>query len=112
VARGLSRGEIRLYQFKPPDKQRPVLVLTREPALSYLTRVSVAPITSSVRDVPSEVALDIEDGVKTTCAVNLHNVVTVPKDGLGRRLARLSDERMQEVCVALAFALGCSSATT
>ena len=107
----MSRGEIRLYRFRPPDKQRPVLVLTREPALRYLNRVSVAPITSSVRGVPSEVGLDIEDGMKSACAVNLHNVVTVPKDGLGRRLTRLTEGRMQEVCVALGFALGCDSLT-
>jgi mRNA interferase MazF len=103
----LERGEIRLYQFPSPDKQRPVLILTRPSALGYLDRVTVAPITSTIRDVPSEVALGIEDGMKQSCAVNLHNVVTVAKDGLGRRVAQLGADRMRQVCAALAFALEC-----
>ena len=107
MARGLERGEVRLYRFAPPDKQRPVLVLTRSSALRYLSRVTVAPITSTQRGVPSEVALGPEDGMKQECCVNLHNLVTVSQEGLGRRLARLSPGRMDEVCAALAFALGC-----
>jgi mRNA interferase MazF len=107
MAGGLERGEVRLFRFPPPAKQRPVLVLTRGSALRYLTRVTVAPITSTVRGVPSEVPLGVEDGMKTACAVNLHNVVTVPQSALGRRLARLGPARMREVCLALAFALGC-----
>lgn len=107
MAGGVERGEIRLYRFPSPDKQRPVLILTRESAIGYLSRVTVAPITSTIRGVPSEVVLGTDDGMKQPCAVNLHNLVTVAKDGLGRRLARLESERMREVCVALAFALGC-----
>jgi mRNA interferase MazF len=107
VAGRIERGDIRLYRFAEPDKQRPVLVLTRPAALRYLTRVTVAPITSSIRGVPSEVVLGVEDGMKQPCAVNLHNVVTVSTNGLGRRVGRLDMPRMREVCVALAFALGC-----
>jgi mRNA interferase MazF len=109
VARGLTRGEIRLFRFPAPDKPRPVLVLTRPSAIDYLGRVTVAPITSTRRGVPSEVALGIEDGLKQPCAVNLHNVVTVRKDAMGRRLAQLAPQRMSEVCAALAFALGCDT---
>ena len=60
-----------------------------------------------MRGVPSEVVLDIDDGMKSACAVNLHNVATVSKSGLGRRLTALTEVRMSEVCAALAFALGC-----
>jgi mRNA interferase MazF len=67
----------------------------------------VVPITSTIRGVPSEVALGIEDGMKQPCAVNLHNVVTVARDGLGRRVAQLGPDRMRQVCAALAFALEC-----
>ena len=95
------------YQFAPPDKQRPVLILTRQSSIDPMARVTVAPITSTVRGVPSEVALGIDDGMKGPCAVNLHNVVTVPKSGLGRRVAQLDSRRLDEVCGALAFALGC-----
>ena len=108
MAGGIARGEVRLYQFPRPDKQRPVVVLTRESAIGYLSSVTVAPITSTLRGVPSEVRLTEGDGMKSECAVNLHNVVTVPKAHLGRRVARLSDERMNELCRALGFAVGCS----
>lgn len=107
MAGRLERGEIRLFRFPAPDKQRPVLVLTRGSAIGYLGRVTVAPVTSTIRGVPSEVQLGLDEGMKQPCAVNLHNVVTVPKDGLGRRVAQLKSQRMREVCAALAFALGC-----
>ncbi len=107
MAGRLERGEVRLYRFPPPDKQRPVLILTRRSALRYLARVTVAPITSTIRGVPSEVALGTEDGMRQPCAVNLHNVVTVARDGLGRRVAELGADRMRQVCAALAFALEC-----
>jgi len=107
VAGRLERGEVRLYRFASPDKERPVLILTRRSALGYLARVTVAPITSTIRGVPSEVALGIEDGMKQPCAVNLHNVVTIAKDGLGRRLTQLGPDRMRQVCAALALALEC-----
>jgi mRNA interferase MazF len=107
MAGRVERGDIRLYRFAKPDKERPVLVLTRPAALGYLSRVTVAPITSTVRGVPSEVALGPDDGMKQPCAANLHNVVTVSRDALGRRVARLDPPRMREVCAALAFALGC-----
>jgi mRNA interferase MazF len=84
-----------------------VLVLTRSSAIPYLSRATVAPITSTVRGVPSEIALGPEDGMKQPCAVNLHNVMTVNQANLGRRVAELSPRRMKEVCSALAFALGC-----
>lgn len=109
MAGRLERGEVRLYRFPPPDKQRPVLVLTRDSAIGYLGRVTVAPITSTIRGVPSEVALGPEDGMKQPCAVNFHNVVTVSKEHLGPRLCRLDPRRMREVCDALGFALGCGS---
>ena len=107
VAGGLTRGEIRLCHFPAPDKPRPALILTRSSAIGYLARVTVAPITSSIRGVPSEIPVGEDDGLKQPCAVNLHNVITVSKDRIGRRVAELSEERMREVCAALDFALGC-----
>jgi mRNA interferase MazF len=107
MAGGVERGEVRLFRFPPPDKARPVLILTRTAAIRYLTRVTVAPITSTVRGVPSEIALGVADGMKHDCAINLHNLVTVPKEAIGPAVARLSDERMRQVCGAIGFALGC-----
>lgn len=107
MAGRVERGDVRLFSFPAPDKKRPVLVLTPDPAIRYLSRVTVAPITSTIRGVPSEVVIGIDDGMRQPCAVNLHNVVTVPLDGLGRRVGHLGPARMHEVCAALGFALGC-----
>jgi mRNA interferase MazF len=107
VAGRVARGDIRLYQFAPPDKKRPVVVLTRDSAIAYLSTVTVAPITPTIRGVPSEVVLSQEDGMKVRCAVNLHNAVTVSQNRLGRRVAQLSSLRMREICMALRFSLGC-----
>ena len=109
MAGRIARGEVRLYQFAAPDKKRPALVLTRNSAIGYLSTVTVAPITSTIRGVPSEVLLDEEDGMKSLCAINLHNAVTVSQQRLGRRVARLSAARMNEVCAALRFSLGCDA---
>ncbi len=107
MATKIARGDIRLYHSVPPDKKRPVVVLTRDSAITYLSTVTVVPITSTIRDVPSEVVLTEEDGMKTPCAVNLHNAVTISQDRLGRRVAHLSSLRMSEICAALRFSLGC-----
>ena len=109
MAGGIARGDIRLYRFAAPDKPRPVVVLTRDSALQYLSTATVAPITSSIRGVPSEVRLDEEDGMKRPCAVNLHNPVTVSQKRLGKRMAHLGPLRMRELCGALRFSLGCDS---
>jgi mRNA interferase MazF len=107
VAGRIARGDIRLYRFAKPDKDRPVVVLTRDSALSYLSTATIAPITSTIRGVPSEVVLNEEDGMKRPCAVNLHNAVTVSQQRLGKRVAQLSSSRMAQVCAALRFSLGC-----
>lgn len=107
MAGRLNRGAVHLCRFEKPDKPRPVLVLTRDGALSHLSTVTIAPITSTIRDVPSEVLLDVEDGMKGPCAVNLHNAVTISQDRLGKRVASLSNIRMKQVCIALRFSLGC-----
>lgn len=107
MARRIARGDVRFYQFAPPDKTGPVVVLTRDSAISYLSTVTVAPITSTIRGVPSEVVLNEDDGMKAPCAVNLHNAVTVSQQRVGKRVAQLSSVRMGEICAALRFSLGC-----
>ena len=109
LAGRLARGDIRLCDFAAPDKRRPVVVLTRTSALDYLSRVTVAPITSTIRGVPSEIILDEADGMKSACAANLHNVFTVPQGTLGKRVGQLSAHRMKELCHALNYSLGCDS---
>lgn len=107
MAGRLNRGDVHVCRFASPDKQRPVLILTRDSAIGHLSTAIVAPITSTVRGVPSEMVLDVDDGMKHRCAMNLHNLVTVSQVRLGKRVASLSHQRMQEICVALRFSLGC-----
>lgn len=102
----MQRGEIRWYRFSSPDKKRPVLILTRDSVLEYLGEVTIAPITSTVRDIPSEVLLSRDDGMPRTCVINLDHVQTVSKDKLGALVTVLPAHRMEEVRSALLFALG------
>lgn len=102
----MRRGEIRWYKFDRPDKTRPVLLLTRDSILDRLGEVTIAPITSTVREIPSEVLLTEEDGMPRICAINLDHVQTVHKDRLGALIATLPADRMREVRSALLFALG------
>ena len=101
----MKHGEIRWYKFTQPDKKRPVLVLTRNSALEYLGEVTVAPVTSTVRDIPSEVFLSKADGMPHDCAVNCDHLQTVPKGKIGSLITMLSQSRMDDVGQAICFAL-------
>jgi len=102
----MQRGEIRWYQFRRPDKRRPVLILTRGSALEYLGEMTIAPITTTIRDIPSEVVLSSIDGVPEDCAINLDHIQTVSRAKIGGLIARLGDQKMDRVRTALLFALG------
>jgi mRNA interferase MazF len=84
------------------------VILTRDSVLEYLGEVTIAPITSTIRDIPSEVALGLADGLPRECAVNLDHVQTVSKNRLGGLITTLPSRRMIEVRNALLFALGFS----
>lgn len=101
----MKRGEIRWYTFKTPDKKRPVLILTRNSAISYLHEITIAPITSMVRDIPTEVILNGDDGLKTLCAANFDHLQTVSKHRIGSLIGRLSPQKWNDVKDAVAFAL-------
>ncbi len=101
----MKRGEIRWYQFHAPDKKRPIVILSRNSVLDYLGEVTVAPITTTVRDIPSEVLLTKEDGLAKDCAVNCDHLQTVTKLKLGSLIAVLSTEKMTQVSKAVRFAL-------
>ena len=101
----LRRGEVRWYAFARPDKKRPVVILTRDSVLEYLGEATIAPITRTVRGIPSEVPLGPEDGMPEPCAVNLDHVQTVARGRLGALVTTLSTQRMAEIREALLFAL-------
>lgn len=101
----MKRGEIRWYKFAHPAKKRPVLILTRDSILEYLGEVTVAPVTSTVRDIPSEVALSKPDGMSRPCAVNCDHIQTVAKGKLGSRITTLSEDKMSDVAKSIGFAL-------
>ena len=101
----MKRGEIRWYKFKSPDKKRPVLILTRNSVLEYLGEVTVAPITSTIRDIPSEVLLSRSDGMPRDCVVNFDHIQTVSKSRIGSLISVLSPERLEEVREAILFSL-------
>jgi len=102
----VKRGDVYWYEFKAPDKRRPVLLLTRDSAIPVLNAVTVAPITTTIRDIPTEVVLSRGDGMPIDCAANFDNIQTVSKHKLGERITHLRQDRLADVARAVSFALG------
>lgn len=101
----MKHGEIRWYKFPSPDKKRPVLILTRDSVLKYLAEVTIAPITTNVRDIPSEVFLSTVDGMPHDCVVNCDHLQTVSKGKIGVLITSLPRTKMVKVGQAIRFAL-------
>jgi len=108
MARSINRGEIWLYEFRPPDKRRPVVVITRQEVIGLLHTVMVAPVTSTIRGAPSEVSVGEKEGLKQASAVNLDHIQTVEQARLRQFIGSLGPVKMAELCRALAIATGCS----
>jgi len=107
MARAVARGDLWLYRFGAPDKRRPVLVLSRPAALARLRTAIVAPVTTTIHGLPSEVRVGVKDGLKSASVVNTDHLLTVAQDQLKVWLGRLDETRMREVCLAAEVALGC-----
>ncbi|MBT3275441.1 MAG: type II toxin-antitoxin system PemK/MazF family toxin [Spirochaetales bacterium] len=101
----MKHGDIRWYKFVRPDKKRPVVILTRDSVLEYLNEVTIAPITSTVRNIPSEVFLTKADGMLRDCAVNCDHLQTVPKGKIGSLITSMLPAKMFDVGQAIRFAL-------
>jgi mRNA interferase MazF len=102
-----SRGEVWWCEL-PEIGRRPVVVLSRDAAIPRLRRALIAPCTTTVRDLESEVVVEpSEDPVPQRSAINLDSVASVSVAVLVERVGRLSDGRMREVCAALAVAVDC-----
>lgn len=103
-----GRGEV--WWCEPPDiGRRPVVVLSRDVAIPRLRRALVAPCTTTIRGLASEVVLKPgDDPVPRQCVVNLDSVESVSIGILTERLGRLGDGRMRQLCVALEVAVDCT----
>jgi mRNA interferase MazF len=108
MASRVNRGEIWLFTFGSPDKRRPVVVLSRQKAISLLRTVLVAPITSTAHGAPSEVQVGPEEGLKHESVVNLDQVQTVDQQRLHHFVGTVGPEKMSAICQALVIATGCS----
>jgi mRNA interferase MazF len=103
----IARGDIWTYEFKHPDKRRPVLVLSRPETIAVLHTVLIAPITSTIRGLPSEVQVGVPEGLKHESVVNLDHIQTIERARLSRYVGQVGTEKMRAVCRAIAVATGC-----
>lgn len=99
----VRRGEI-WYANVPGDKRRPVVVLTRNSVLPRLTTILVAPVTTRIRGIPTELPVN---GLTMACVANLDNITPLPKATLVERVGRLSPTELTALCLAARFAIGC-----
>lgn len=102
----MRRGEVWWADLPPPAGRRPVVLLSRDEAYSVRELVTVAPISSRMRRIPTEVVLEREDGLPRRCAANLDSLTTIPKRVLSGRLSVLGPGKVAAVERALRFALG------
>jgi len=102
----MKRGEVWWAELEPPAGRRPVVLLSRDEAYSVRSLVIVAPVTTRIRHIPSEVPLGVDDGMSQDCVANLDTITTIPKSCLHSRLATLSPGKLKEVEAAIHFALG------
>ena len=102
----MRRGEIWWAELEPPISRRPVVLLSRNEAYNVRSLVIVAPVTTRIRHIPSEVPLGIDDGMPQDCVANLDTITTIPKDCLQSRLTILSTKKLKEIEAAIRFTLG------
>ena len=102
----MMRGELWWAELPPPSGRRPVLLLSRDEAYAVRELLIASPITTRIRDLPTEVRLGLEDGLPRESAVNLDVLITIPKRTLQERIAVLSSEKVLAVDRAVKFALG------
>jgi len=102
----VRRGEIWWAELEPPIGRRPVVLLSRNEAYNVRSLVIVAPVTTRIRHIPSEVPLGIDDGMPQDCVANLDTITTIPKDCFQSRLTILSTKKLKEVEAAIRFAIG------
>jgi mRNA interferase MazF len=93
-------------ELPEPIGTRPVVLLSRDAAYAYLSRVLAVEVTSRIRSIPQEVALGASEGLSQRCVANLDNLRAVPKQALRERAGRLGPSKVSELKRALGYALG------
>lgn len=91
------------------DKPRPIVLLNRNVVINKLTSWLVAPCTTRTRGLPTEVALSTTDGLDRPCVVSADNITLVDRELVGSLITTLGTERLQQICQALAVAVGCEA---
>jgi mRNA interferase MazF len=102
----VARGEVWWYA-DPRAGRRPFLILTRDEAIPVLNQVLAVPATRTIRGIPTEVELDRSNGMPAPCALSADNVAPIRVALCTERITRLSPERMQAICDAIAAAIAC-----
>ena len=101
----MKRGEVWWADLPKPLGRRPVVLLSRDEAYRVRTAVTVAEITTTVRDIPVEVTLTKEDGLPKTCVINVDTIITIRKDLLREKICLLSPAKVDQMNKAIGFAL-------
>lgn len=101
-----ARGEIWWGEIEAIGR-RPYLVMTRTVAIDVLNSVIVAPVTRTIRAIPTELPLGPDDGMPTECVASFDNLTVVPKANLNERICVLHESRLVETCAALRLAVDC-----
>ncbi len=102
----MQRGEIWWAELPPPVGRRPVILISRDRAIQVRSNITIAPVTTTIRGIDSEVPLSIADGLPKSCVVNCDSLQTIPKNTLRERVALLSDAKRQALNNALRYAIG------
>ncbi len=104
----MRRGEVWWAEFPKPAVRRPVVLLSRDEAYAVRELITVAPVTTRVRDIPVEVKLGREEGLPKKCVANSDTITTIPKRCLVERIGLLSAKKCEELDASVKFALGIS----
>ena len=101
----MKRGEVWWAELPPPAGRRPIVLISRDAAYAVRLSITVAPVTRTIRDIPVEVPLGLEDGLPARCVVNVDDLTTIPKSSLRQLISALSSARLAEIDAAIRFAL-------
>ena len=101
----MRRGEVWWAEQPEPIGRRPVLLLSRDEAYEVRNAVTAAQITTTIRNIPVEVSLDVKDGLPQKCVVNLDTITTIRKTILTKMICSLKQEKIEQIDKAIKFAL-------